>query len=161
MILIALGANLSSRAGAPDETLRAALVELSRSGVNLKQLSPIYRSPAWPDPNDPPFANAVASVETVLSPQELMARLHETETAFGRTRSARNAPRALDLDLIDYNGRIEQGALELPHPRIADRGFVLIPLRDIAPGWRHPVSAATVEGLVAALPGGERTLPLW
>jgi len=161
MILIGLGANLPSRAGAPDETLRAALMELSRSGVNLKQISPIYRSPAWPDPKDPPFANAVASIEAVLSPQELMARLHETETAFGRARSTRNAPRTLDLDLIDYQGWVEQGAPVLPHPRIAERGFVLIPLRDVAPGWRHPVSAATVESLIAALPEGERTLPLW
>ena len=85
-----------------------------------------------------------------------MAELARTETAFGRVRSARNAPRTLDLDLIDYDGRIEQGALVLPHPRIEQRGFVLIPLADVAPGWRHPVTGRSVKELIAALPEEER-----
>jgi 2-amino-4-hydroxy-6-hydroxymethyldihydropteridine diphosphokinase len=161
MILIALGANLPSRAGAPDATLRAALAELAANGVSIVDVSPFYRTPAWPDPSDPPYANAVARVETVLTPQELMTRLHATETSFGRTRSARNAPRTLDVDLLDYNGRVENGALVLPHPRLDTRNFVLIPLRDVAPGWRHPVSGMSLDSLIAALPEAERTLPRW
>ena len=85
-----------------------------------------------------------------------METLHGIEAVFGRSRGAANAPRTLDLDLIDYNGRIEDGALVLPHPRAAVRGFVLLPLADVAPDWRHPVSGRPVQDLIAALPEGER-----
>src|SRR5665213_3182997 len=140
MIVIALGANLSSLVGAPHETLSAALKKLAQSGVEIVATSPFYASEAWPDPNDPPFVNAVAIVRTELSPSDLMAKLHELETSFGRKRSIPNAPRSLDLDLIDYDGRIETGPPVLPHPRMERRAFVLVPLADVAPGWRHPVS---------------------
>jgi len=79
-------------------------------------------------------------VATAHSPAELMEILHKIESAYGRTRSAKNAPRTLDLDLIDYHGRVEEGPPVLPHPRMAERGFVLIPLADIAPEWRHPAT---------------------
>jgi len=156
VILIALGANLPSHAGAPERTLRASLDMLSRNGVVPVSVSRIYATPAWPDPADPPFVNAVAAVETELAPDELMAELARTERAFGRVRSARNAPRTLDLDLIDYDGRIGRGALMLPHPRLESRGFVLIPLADVAPDWRHPVTGRSVKELIAALPERDR-----
>lgn len=156
VILIALGANLPSRAGAPEQTLRASLVALSEKGVRAISASRIFVTPAWPDPNDSPFANAVARVKTALNPAGLMSELLRIEKAFGRTRERANAPRTLDLDLIDYDGRIEEGPVTLPHPRIAERGFVLLPLADVAPGWRHPVSGETVEALIAALPEAER-----
>lgn len=156
VILIALGANLPSRAGAPEQTLRASLVALSEKGVRAVSASRIFITPAWPDPNDPPFANAVARVETALNPAGLMAEILRIEKAFGRGRARVNAPRTLDLDLIDYDGRIEEGPVTLPHPRVAERGFVLLPLADVAPGWRHPVSGETVEALIAALPDTER-----
>ena len=98
MIVIALGANLPSQAGNAQATLKAALEMLSRRGVPAQIVSSYYESQAWPDPNDPPFVNAVALVETFLSPRELMTVLHEVETIFGRKRSAKNAPRSLDLD---------------------------------------------------------------
>lgn len=161
MILIGLGANLSSSVGAPDATLRAALAELASRGIGIESISPFYRSPAWPDRRDPAFVNAVASIATDLSPQELMARLHETETLLGRMRSARNAPRTLDLDLLDYRGLVAAGPPTLPHPRAASRNFVLIPLRDVAPDWTHPLSKERIDQLIAALPREERSLPLW
>jgi 2-amino-4-hydroxy-6-hydroxymethyldihydropteridine diphosphokinase len=154
MILIALGSNLSSHAGLPAQTLDAARAYISEHGARVVAASPYYVTPAWPDPNDPVFTNAVVQVETNLMPHALMALLHETETAFGRIRSTKNAPRTLDLDLLDYDGRIEQGAPVLPHPRIAERSFVLVPLADIAPGWTHPVTGASVRTLIEALPPG-------
>ena len=152
MILIALGANLPSPAGAPTETLQRALSRLGQRGITVERQSGFYKSVAWPNPADPPFINAVASVRTELDPAQLLAVLHEIEAEFGRRRSAANAPRTLDLDIVDYDQRVEQGHPELPHPRMHTRLFVLCPLRDVAPAWRHPVLHATVSELIAALP---------
>lgn len=150
-IFIALGANIPSAAGPPDVTLKAALAALRERGVQIRKISSFRQNDAWPDPSDPPFINAVAEIETDLQPVALLGLLHEVETSFGRKRSVPNAPRSLDLDLIDYRGRVMQGALELPHPRMAVRRFVLEPLAEVAPGWRHPVSGLSVEALLAAL----------
>lgn len=150
-IFIALGANIPSAAGQPPDTLRAALATLGERGVRVLRVSTFRQTPAWPNPTDPAFVNAVAGIQTDLQPFALLGLLHEVETAHGRKRSVPNAPRTLDLDLIDYGGRIEQGSVTLPHPRIAARGFVLEPLAEIAPGWRHPVTGETVEALLAAL----------
>lgn len=160
MILIALGANIPSAVGEPRATLRAALTAIEGRGVLVEQVSHFYRSEAWPDPSDPPFVNAVARLRTPLSPAELLALLQDVEAEFGRVRTIPNAPRALDLDLIDYEGRVEQGEPDLPHPRAASRAFVLIPLRDVAPEWRHPVNGRNITELIAGLPrGGIEPLP--
>ncbi|HEY4274818.1 MAG TPA: 2-amino-4-hydroxy-6-hydroxymethyldihydropteridine diphosphokinase [Rhizomicrobium sp.] len=150
-IFIALGANISSSAGAPEATLKAAIAALRLRGVQVLEVSSFHQTPAWPDPSDPPFTNAVARIETALQPLALLELLHEVETDFGRKRSAHNAPRTLDLDLIDYGGRVETGRVQLPHPRMAGRGFVLGPLAEIAPGWVHPVTGAPIGRLLAAL----------
>ena len=153
MILIALGANLPHLAGQPADTLKRALGELERQGVEIREVSAFYETPAWPDPADPAFVNAVAAVKTSLQPVELLMLLHGVETDFGRLRSASNAPRTLDLDLLDYEGRaITEPELTLPHPRMTTRSFVLVPLRDVAPGWRHPVTGLGLAELLAALP---------
>jgi 2-amino-4-hydroxy-6-hydroxymethyldihydropteridine diphosphokinase len=151
MILLALGANLPSTVGSPVETLRAALAALDHVGIHVCAASKFFVSAAWPDPRDPAFVNAVACVETKLEPAPLLASLHTIERKFGRLRGERNAPRTLDLDLLDYDGRIEEGPPQLPHPRMAERGFVLIPLADIAPDWRHPLSGKVVQSLIAEL----------
>jgi 2-amino-4-hydroxy-6-hydroxymethyldihydropteridine diphosphokinase len=154
MILIALGSNLPSKAGGPRETLRAALDALAEHGIAVSAVSPFYETPAWPDPSDPRYVNAVALVTSALAPRELMERLQLIETSLGRERSARNAPRTLDLDVIDYDRRVEEGPPVLPHPRMHSRAFVLLPLFDIVPNWRHPVSGESVAALIANLPGG-------
>jgi 2-amino-4-hydroxy-6-hydroxymethyldihydropteridine diphosphokinase len=158
MIVIALGANLASRVGAPRTTLDAALARLSENGVRVESVSSYYVTKAWPDPADPDFVNAVARIDTTRSPRELLELLHDTEAFFGRTPGARNAPRTLDLDLIDYDGRTEPGPPELPHPRLADRAFVLVPLSEIAPSWKHPATGTKISELLAALPPEARAI---
>ena len=159
-VYIALGANIPGPAGPPRATLEAALARLEAAGVHVARHSRWYRSPAWPDPADPEFVNAVAEVETALPPAALMALLHQIEAALGRARSAPNAPRALDLDLLDYRGTVEAGPPVLPHPRLHRRAFVLLPLAEIAPGWRHPVSRRAVAELIAALESETAAKPL-
>ncbi len=164
MILIALGSNLPSAAGTPAETLAAALATLERNGIEPIKVSRFHKSEAWPNPADPPFVNAVAEVKTALPPEALLASLHEIEQSFGRLRGERNAPRTLDLDVLDYNGKVQRGPPELPHPRMKSRVFVLAPLAEIAPKWRHPVSGEEVSDLLAiardgVLGVGKRTLP--
>ncbi|HWU24887.1 MAG TPA: 2-amino-4-hydroxy-6-hydroxymethyldihydropteridine diphosphokinase [Rhizomicrobium sp.] len=158
MILLALGANLPSEAGSPADTLRAALRRLEYLGIKPMMASDFFVTTAWPEPRDPEFLNAVASIATQLSPRELMSRLHDVEAEFGRRRDVANAPRPLDLDLLDYHGRVEAGPPELPHPRMGGRGFVLIPMAQVAPGWRHPVSGITVEEMIAMLPAEAATV---
>jgi len=154
MIVIALGSNLNSHAGTPRDTLCAALADLEGRNVRILTVSPFYRTQAWPDPRDPDYVNAVAVVGSDLSPAGLMAVLQRTETSYGRKRSEKNAPRTLDLDIVDYDGRVEAGPPILPHPRLSDRAFVLVPLADAAPDWRHPVTGKSARELLAALPEG-------
>jgi 2-amino-4-hydroxy-6-hydroxymethyldihydropteridine diphosphokinase len=157
VILIALGANLPSSARKPVDTLNAALAGFPGRSITIEKRSGFYRSSAWPNPHDPPFINAVVLVRTGLSPADLLHALHELERSFGRKRGEPNAPRTLDLDLIDYDGRIEEGPPVLPHPRMEGRAFVLLPLRDVAPEWRHPVSGRSISELIVALPPNDIT----
>lgn len=155
-IYVALGANLEHpKYGAPIGTLTAALAELARHGVEIKRLSPWYRSAPVPASEQPWFVNAVAQVATELGPEALLDELHAVETAFGRVRTVPNAARLIDLDLLDFEGKISSGKVVLPHPRMTERAFVLRPLADLAPGWRHPISGVPIDALLAALPAGQ------
>jgi 2-amino-4-hydroxy-6-hydroxymethyldihydropteridine diphosphokinase len=158
MILIALGANLPFRGSLPAETLRTALATLGENGVRPTKVSSFYEAPAWPDPSEPAFVNAVAAVETSQDPGALMHTLHEIESMFGRVRGKANAPRTLDLDLLDYDGRIQNGPPQLPHPRMLGRAFVLVPLREVVPDWHHPISGKAIEQLLFALEPAADTL---
>ncbi len=155
-IYIGLGANLPHPTyGAPVDTLKAALSDLGGRGIGVQALSPWYRSAPVPISDQPWYVNAVARIATELPADRLLEALHEVEEAFGRVRSEPNAARRIDLDLLDYRREIAPGGpgrATLPHPRIAARAFVVRPLADLAPAWRHPVTAAPIAALVAALP---------
>ncbi len=158
-VFIALGANLPhERFGSPRRTLEAALEELARRGVTIVGLSSWYRTAPMPASDQPWYVNAVAEIASERSADALLAELHAVEAAFGRARTVPNAARPVDLDLIDFKGEIASGGprrATLPHPRMAERAFVLLPLADLAPHWRHPVSGLSVQALIAALPPGQ------
>ena len=155
-IYIGLGGNLPHpRYGGPKTTLEVALACLGRRGIEVRQVSPWYRTAPVPASDQPWYINAVAEISTNLSADGLLAELHAVEEAFGRVRSVANAPRLIDLDLLDFRGEIAPGGpgkATLPHPRMTGRAFVLRPLADLAPDWRHPRTAASIDALVAALP---------
>ncbi|ABC22658.1 2-amino-4-hydroxy-6-hydroxymethyldihydropteridine diphosphokinase [Rhodospirillum rubrum] len=152
MIYIALGANLAGPAGSPRDTLDAALVALEDAGVVVAARSAWYRTSPVPPSDQPDYVNGVARLVTDLDPVALLGLLHRLEDQFGRRRGEINAARTLDLDLLDYDELRRTGAPPLlPHPRMAERGFVLFPLREIAPDWRHPVLDQPIDTLIAAL----------
>lgn len=154
MILIGLGSSLSFWGQSPPAIISCAVHALSSLG-KVTAASRLYESPAWPDPSDPVFFNACAAVETDLPPAAVLAGLSAIEAAFGRRRTKPNGPRTLDIDLLDYQGFSinDPGPppLELPHPRLGRRDFVLLPLRDIAADWRHPVLGTPLETMIADL----------
>lgn len=157
MILIAFGANLPSRYGSPLQTLQAAIKQLdARSDVHVLSVSDIYLTAPVPVSDQPWYHNGVLSVETDLSPRALLSVLQSVEAEFGRERGERNAARVLDLDILAYNDEIlDEEGLVLPHPRMSERAFVLYPLRDVAPLWRHPVSMEGVEAMITTLPADQ------
>ncbi len=160
-ILIGLGGNLPSPLGEPRETCEAALAALSRAGVAIARRSRWYRSAPVPVSDQPWFVNGVAAIETALSPAALLDLMLDVERRLGRVRAERWGPRLIDLDLLDYRGLIRaRPAPVLPHPRLAERGFVLLPLAEVAPDWRHPGTGAAIAELIAALPAGQAVEPL-
>jgi len=146
-VIVALGCNDKGAWSDCREALDAALARFRCEGIDVVARSSWWRSEAWPNREDPPFLNGVALVRTELDPHALMAALGRIEEAFGRQRGVRNAPRTLDLDLIAY-GRTsgDFDGLILPHPRAAERLFVMGPLAEIAPSWIHP-AGETAEWL--------------
>lgn len=162
MILAAFGANLPSREGNPPQTYQKALSALKECGVNVVQASRLWQSSPVGTPDDQPwYTNAVMEVETTMPPEALLDTFLQIEADFGRVRTYRNAPKGIDLDLIDYHGKVQTTSDPiLPHPRMHARGFVLLPLREIAPGWVHPVSGSDLATLIAALPDDQELFPL-
>ena len=129
-MLLALGANLGDAA----MTIRRALDRLHESGVRIIRRSALYRTPPWGPVPQPDFANACAAGETALAPRALLALTQSIERELGRVPGERWGPRAIDIDILDYDGHaVDEPGLALPHPRVIERAFVLVPLADIAP----------------------------
>lgn len=153
--LVAIGANLPrAGGGSPLATCRWAVERLGTiPGMRVVAISSWWESaPIPPDPASPAYVNGVAVLEGEASPEGLLAALHAIEDEAGRERPYPNAPRVLDLDLIDFGGRVRDVPPPiLPHPRAHLRAFVLRPLAEVAPGWVHPVLGQNVSALLPAV----------
>lgn len=181
LCLIALGANLplqnENAADGPGATLDAALQRLEAEAGEAPVVSAFYRTPAFPPRSGPDFVNAAALLRMPGPPEAVLAQLHIIEAEFGRSRETRWGARTLDLDLLAIGDTVLPDADEharwrklnpheaqqkapdqliLPHPRMQERAFVLVPLADVAPEWRHPLLGQTVREMLAALPEAAR-----
>ena len=159
-VVIALGSNLPGEYASTHALLEAAVARLPDLGLRQIARSGWWRSAAWPDPAKPDYLNGVVLVETALAPAEVLTALMRLERAFGRRRGAANAERTLDLDLIAHGRRIiaDEG-LTVPHPRAAERLFVMGPLAEIAPDWTHPITGATARALARQATVGRDAAP--
>jgi 2-amino-4-hydroxy-6-hydroxymethyldihydropteridine diphosphokinase len=169
MIIISLGSNVISRWGNSHTTILQALRELERRGVHILRRSRLYRTSPYGPVDQPVFTNAAAAIRTSLPADALLSMVKKIEARAGRQRSQAWGPRALDIDIIDYNRQIlnwsqrdtqsfkcNRFSLILPHPCIDMRAFVLRPLLDVAPHWHHPVSGLHAAQLLTRL----RFLPM-
>lgn len=175
--VLALGGNATSPVGDPNVTLSFALKALKARGVIILRESSLYVNPAFPKGSGPDFVNSVVLIDSQYKPAELLDILHEVEAELGRVREKRWGPRTLDIDLIDVAGRVmpdreiylwwsslspekqtelAPDQLILPHPRLQDRAFVLIPMLELIPDWVHPVSGLSVREMVDQLPESDR-----
>lgn len=159
-ILLGIGANYPGPWGTPSATINRALRNLNEKGVALVAVSEFYETAAVGRAGQPPYVNAVARIETTMPPESLLRRLKQMEREAGRRGGSPWGPRTLDIDILDYRGRVQNwdgtvprfaraGArpLVLPHPWIENRPFVLRPLLDVAPDWRHPVTKESARVL--------------
>ncbi len=177
MMLIALGSNATSRHGPPPEIVARAMDAIDTGPIRVLARSRLYRTPCFPAGAGADYVNAAVLCHTALSPGEVLERLHRIERAFDRVRKERWASRTLDLDLLTMGERVlpdmetlrhwvelaperqreeAPGGLVLPHPRIQDRAFVLVPAAEVAPDWRHPLTGQTLAEMRDALPEAER-----
>lgn len=175
--LVALGANQTSEVGDPTQTLMVAIKTMQSEGLEPCAVSRFYATPSFPHGASPDYVNAVVGIGRDLSASDILAVLHRIEQRFGRKRLERWGMRTLDLDLLAVADRVlpdlatfktwqelapddqvnrtpEQ--LILPHPRLQDRAFVLVPMADIAPDWVHPVLDQSVAAMCAQLPRSDR-----
>ena len=161
MIILSLGSNLPSHFGNRFDNLKFAMSFLEGYGILIDKKSSFYETPSYPDKNNPKFVNIVISVKTDLPPVALISVLIHIEEKLGRRRNKKNDPRTCDIDIIDYNSEVldfRYNNLELvvPHKELTSRNFVLFPLQEILPNWKHPKTKEIISSLIQKLPEDDR-----
>ena len=161
MIFLGLGSNLPSKYGDRFANINLAISSLESYGIKVIKRSSFYKSPSYPDKENPEFINVVILVETNLPPVDLMSVLTFIEEKLERKRIKKNDPRTCDIDIIDYNSQIlnlKYNNLDftVPHKELASRNFVLFPLSEISPMWKHPKTKETINNLIQKLDEEEK-----
>jgi 2-amino-4-hydroxy-6-hydroxymethyldihydropteridine diphosphokinase len=150
-IYLGIGSNLGNRFS----NIEKAKSFLLENDINIISISSYYETPSWPDPNNPKFINIVLKVKTTLNSFKLLDLCKNIEVKLGRRKTAKNSPRECDIDLIDFNGQVLNGELNLPHKMMHKRNFVLFPLFEIEKKWLHPIKKMTVKQLIYLLPNND------
>tara|TARA_Y100000590_G_C15459002_1_gene915726 strand:- start:139 stop:651 length:513 start_codon:yes stop_codon:yes gene_type:complete len=153
MVLLSLGSNLSSNYGDRFANIELAVSGLNGYGINVKKKSSYYETPSYPNKNNPKFINIVIEVETQLPPEDLASVLIFIEERLGRKRGEKNDPRTCDIDIIDYKNKIlnfkyKDLDFTVPHEKLIYRNFVLFPLQEISPNWKHPKTNELIGALI-------------
>ena len=156
MILLSLGSNLTSKFGDSKNTILKCYEFFNNNDIKILKKSSFYETFAIPNKSDPKFVNSVISVETRFSPEELIKYILKVEEKFDRKREQINAPRTCDIDIVDFNSEIinifnKNISLEIPHPRLEQRSFVLYPIREIDKNWKSPLSGKKIDQLIENL----------
>ena len=157
MIFLALGSNLSSSFGDRFENINLSISYLEGYKIQIIKKSNFYETYSYPNKENPKFINIVISVKTYLSPVDLMSVLLFIEIKLERKRNTKNDPRTCDIDIIDYNNQVldfkyKNLNLTVPHKELIFRNFVLLPLQEIAPEWKHPITKKNISTLIDKLP---------
>ena len=148
MVYIGIGSNLGNRI----KNIEKAKFFLKKNGINILQSSSYYESLSWPDPNKPRFINIVIRSNTKKSPKKILQIFKSIEKRLGRKRAKKNSPRTCDIDIISYGNKILSGGITIPHKRMTQRNFVLIPIFEITPNYIHPKTKECIKKLIFSLP---------
>ena len=146
-VFLAIGSNLGDRF----RNIELAKMMLSDNRIKILKSSSFYETLSWPNIKNPKFLNVVLEIETNLRPLSLLDLCKKIEKSLGRKKSKKNSPRVCDIDILDYNKRNENNGINLPHPRLHQRNFVLIPLFEISKKWTHPKSKDHIKTLILKL----------
>ena len=146
-IYLGIGSNLGDK----KKNIEKAKFELIKKNKKIIKSSNFYESLSWPNPNNPKFLNIVLEIKTNMTPLDLMKKNKEIEINLGRVKLAKNSPRTCDIDIIDYNKIIKNNKIILPHPRMHNRNFVLLPLFEINKNWKHPILKLNIKSLILSL----------
>tara|TARA_Y100000996_G_scaffold391402_1_gene353366 strand:+ start:706 stop:1218 length:513 start_codon:yes stop_codon:yes gene_type:complete len=147
IVYLSIGSNLGNRFYNIENTK----YKLSENGIKIIKSSNYYETLSWPNPKKPKFYNIVLKVETKLSAKELLYICKKIEKSLGRKKTSKNSPRECDIDIIDYDKKTNKNGVNLPHPRMHKRNFVIIPLFEISRDWRHPISKQHIKNLIFLL----------
>ncbi len=148
LIYLGIGSNLGNKRN----NIEKAKFKLGQDNIRILQSSSFYESLSWPNPKNPKFLNIVLKISTNFTLLELLKKCKEIERKIGRKKNAINSPRECDIDILDYESKITNNQIILPHPRMHTRNFVLLPLFELNKDWKHPVSKHNIKTLIFSLP---------
>ncbi len=152
MIFLGIGSSLKSKFGNRYENIKKSIDLISKEKIKVKKISSFYETPSYPNKSDPKFINVVIQIAFNGNPEYLMQKLLHIEKKLERIREFKNEPRTCDIDIIDFNGIISnKNEINLPHPKISERNFVLMPLKEICPMWIHPILNTNIDNLIKNL----------